>query len=351
MSNTSPQPSGDDENMDDALDELREFDLFLEVASERALTDDPVRITVREMLRRIGQARRGPRVVRRLEGVLAEAGLRTDPPFTETWIDNPITFLPATPRLPSQSGELPAAVEIGMKVASLPSADTEVISVCPNDTIEMAISLMQLHDYSQLAVMTSPHNLKGAITWESVATSRHFQTREVTLSDSIVPHPLVVRYDEELIRVIPLIANPGFAFVRDMRDAISGIITTADLSERFGQLAQPFLALEELEKRLRIIIDHHFSMDQIEAAVDPGDQRTIDTVDDLTLGEVQRLLESPDNFERLGWPVDRKVFVKALQGVCQIRNDLVHFSPDPLEEPQMNLLYGFVRWLRMLGQE
>ena len=318
--------------MSDELNEKPEFERFLKEAASRASTDDPAEITVRQMLAMIGQARRGPRVVRRLEQYLNEAGLRTDPPFTQTWVDNKIAFLPAT--VTSAGGDLEGADEaapIGIKVASLASANCEIVSVCPQDSIELALSLMQLHDYSQLAVMSGSHSLKGAVTWQSIATSR-FKTPEITLTDAMVLHPPEVRYDEDLIPVIPRIAGPGFAFVRGTDNSISGIVTAADLGERFAQLAEPFLALEELERRLRIIIIRHFSVEEIRATADPSDQRDIESADDLTLGDVVHLLQKPQNFDRLSWPVDRNVFVTALDDVRNIRNELVHFSPDPLED-------------------
>jgi superfamily I DNA and RNA helicase len=72
---------------------------------------------------------------------------------------------------------------------------------------------------------------------------------------------------------------------------------------------------------------------------------------DLTFGEYERLLESPDRWERLGWAIDRQTFCGALREIREIRNDVMHFSPDPLEESQIDSLRVFIKWLRVLDPD
>ena len=66
------------------------------------------------------------------------------------------------------------------------------------------------------------------------------------------------------------------------------------------------------------------------------------------MGEFARLLEAPDSWEKLNWPANRSVFVRSLDEVREIRNEVMHFSPDPLEEAQMDLLRTFNKWLEHL---
>lgn len=287
-------------------------------------------------------------MVRRLEQSLADAGLETYPPFTQTWIDNKIALVTATELGRAGTAEASGgSAEIGIKVALLPSANCEVVAVSPQDRLEKAISLMQLYDYSQLAVVSGAHTLKGAVTWQSIAACK-IKSQSPELSDAMQLRPVEVDYDEDLIAVIPRIVGPGFAFVRGPDNSISGIVTMADIGIRFAQIAEPFLVLEELERRLRAVIDRCFSLGEIQAAANPNDQRSIEGADDLTIGDIARLIGQPANFAKLPWVIDRQIFVKALGEVRSIRNDLVHFSPDPLEESQVHLLHNVVRWLREL---
>ena len=64
---------------------------------------------------------------------------------------------------------------------------------------------------------------------------------------------------------------------------------------------------------------------------------------------MQRLLEGPTTWGRMGWPVDRKVFIQSLDAVRQTRNEVMHFSPDPLEEAALDNLSNFLKWVRELA--
>jgi len=81
----------------------------------------------------------------------------------------------------------------------------------------------------------------------------------------------------------------------------------------------------------------------------PGDgTRDVGSAEDLTIGEYVRLLENPDNWGKTKWHVERGVFTDALDRVRALRNDVMHFSPDPLDEDQLDELRRFIRWLRFL---
>lgn len=70
--------------------------------------------------------------------------------------------------------------------------------------------------------------------------------------------------------------------------------------------------LAEIERRLRRVINSRFSADELAAVTDPGDlNRQLGSADALTLGEYVRLIEQPSQWSKLGWNVDRKVFVGA----------------------------------------
>lgn len=81
----------------------------------------------------------------------------------------------------------------------------------------------------------------------------------------------------------------------------------------------------------------------------PGDiGRVTSDASYLTVGEMKRLLENPDNWARLQWRVDRGVFVEALDGVRATRNEVMHFSADPLSEQDVARLRNFNTWLQVL---
>ena len=68
----------------------------------------------------------------------------------------------------------------------------------------------------------------------------------------------------------------------------------------------------------------------------------------MTIGEYVRLLENPDCWSKLEWKLDRKVFIEALKKVQSTRNEVMHFSPDPLDDDDLRHLENFLKWIKKL---
>jgi restriction system protein len=332
---------------------------FLRDAASRAPGQE-VKISIRELLRRWDAKRRGYWIVAQIERDLEKANLTTAPPFTEGWIDSVVTLVrvkqeerkgmeaPATSDLlEATDASLP---EVSLRVGSLSAANCRVISVLPQDSLDKAQSIMMRYDFSQLAVMSSSRDLRGAVTWESIAEAR-IRNPQAALKEAVEPAE-VVRSGDDLLEKIPRVVDAGFVFVQGPDRQISGIVTTADLSNQFATLAKPFFMLAEIERRLRRIIDGAFTSEELREFVDPSDtSRQVKSAADLTIGEYVRLLERPDCWMRLRWALDRKEFIEAMQEVRGTRNEVMHFSPDPLDDDQIVQLGNFLKWLRKLDPE
>jgi restriction system protein len=340
---------------DDVLPGTREE--LLKLAAERSHRD-PVKMSIRRLLRYWGAKRRGYLITDEITHDLAAAKLGTHPPFTEGWIDSFITLVPVTvagfvpdglPE-PASGAATENAVQVSLRVNSLASANAGVESVRLDDSLERAQALMMGNDYSQLAVQSGPRDLRGAISWESIAQAK-IRKPDAGLRDAIFA-PEVVGLEDDLFTRIPMIVDASFVFVRAADRQICGIVTTADLSVEFATLAKPFFLLAEVERRLRRLIDRHFTPDEIAAIVDPIDvQRSAASASNLTIGEVARLLEESGRWGRLGWGLDRSIFIKRLHEIRLIRNEVMHFSPDPLDEDQIHRIELFIRSLRKLDPQ
>jgi len=327
---------------------------FLEFAARRA-AGDPVRLSIRSLLRYWDAKRRGYLITEEIRHDLDAAGLATDPPFTEGWIDSFVTLVPAASAAPEDDGlrasplgtAAASSVQVSLRVNSLASANTHVEYVNLDDSLERAQALMMGKDYSQLAVQSGPRHLRGAISWESIAQAK-IRNPDAGLRDAMFTPEVVGLYDDLLDR-IPRIVDSGFAFVLSPDGQTCGIVTTSDLSEEFATLAKPFFLLAEIERRLRRIIDTHFTKEEIAEIVDPADaRRSATSASDLTIGEFVRLLEEPSRWGRLKWSLDRKVFISELSEIRCIRNEIMHFSPDPLDDKQIRKVELFLRMLRRL---
>jgi Mrr N-terminal domain/CBS domain len=320
---------------------------------EQSLAGEPPQMTVRELIQMWGVNRRRTNVVARVNQTLNAANLTTDRDFALGSLDSIVSIVAQSTDEEPSGGE---ATDVGpvaggnetasLVVGNIPSATGGIKSVSPHDDLIVAHSEMQAHDYSQLAVMEGPHSLKGAISWESIAKAL-LDDPSATLRDCIESNPAVVRTDQPLLDAAPAIAAAGYVFVTD-KNAVVGIITTADLTNQFTLLTRPFLLLGEIEIVIRAAINHRFTPQDLLEATDPNDDRTVEGAESLTLGEVHRFISNVENFDKLGWAADRRVVSTKLDIVRRIRNEVMHFSPDPLEERDLLLLRTFLNWTRSL---
>lgn len=329
---------------------------FLDAAARRGPTN-PSRLSIRDLLGHWNAARRTSGAVARIEADLAEKGLTTRPPFTEGWIDNLIEVVTVGEE-PDPSGrsrgqrlgddtedasEMPA---VTLRVGALESAASQVAAVPPNASLSTAITKMLAHNYSQLAIIDEAGVLRGAVSWESIGKAR-MADPNVTLTAAAVP-ARVVEHDEDLLSQIEEIYGKGYVFVRGPdRQTITGIITAADLTAQFGALARPFVLVEEAERRLRRRVDEVFDIAEIRR-VAPRRPELVNSAADLMLGSYERLLAPQEGWRRLDWPLDHELFLELLRAVREIRNELMHFTPDPLTRHQLDQVEGFVNTLRIV---
>lgn len=330
-------------------------------------------LTVREFIRWFNAERRGYKVTYRIRRHLEEFGLRTLPDFDGAHIDARIRFAlveppvppaeqpahPAAdplPQVPADVVEPPpleaavliagAASEPAFRVSRLLAASTKPLSVAPDCTLREAVTLMLRHDYSQLPVMTNNRDVKGVVSWESIAPKLALREGRVELVRECMKQHHEVQSTDSLFRVIGRIVEHSYVLVRSEDRTISGIVTTTDLSLQFQQLSEPFLLLAEIENHIRLLIDGKFTAEELSSVKDQADpERVIETVADLTFGEYLRLLEMPAHWDKTGMQVDRRTFVKELDKVRLIRNDVMHFDPDGITAEDHTLLRRFVQFL------
>lgn len=234
-----------------------------------------------------------------------------------------------------------------MTVGGVPSASGGVVSIQRDCELDLARALMLRHDYSQIAVLVGSRKLVGAITWKSMAIAA-LRDPGFTLADA-TGNARRVKADSDLLQMTSTIVDLGFVFVADSDKRVAGIVTTVDLVNHFGTLATPFLLIGRIESSLRRILTANFDPSELSQARDPADTgSTNGLASELTLGETLKLLETRQNWKRLGWPLDRAVFVKALEEVKQIRNDVMHFRAEPTADGRDATLQRFHRWLSVM---
>jgi hypothetical protein len=87
----------------------------------------------------------------------------------------------------------------------------------------------------------------------------------------------------------------------------------------------------------------------IQAAKDPADtEREVTCISDLSFGEYMRTFQNPDLCDKLGLMIDRKSFANKLDEIRNIRNEVMHFAPNPLDSEEVLTLWNFSVFLDTL---
>ena len=357
-------------------DEAQEIHLLDRIANLVMQGEEP-EITGRQLLKLFGASRRGARVVSHIRRQLMARNLMTVPDLTEVWVDAPrrVKAVPTEESLqesyealPSasareadaRSGEgtsapAPSAQEEAKKaergdpvhrIGLLPAANKAVTFVSPGSLLKQATTTMMIKDFSQLPILQGERACKGAVSWQSIATTTALGKACEKVDDCSIPVE-EVPWNAALLDVIPKIVDKGFVLVRGPDNRFQGIVTVADLSLQFRALSEPFLLLGQIENLLRVLIERSFSLDEIKFAKNEADpKRVINSVFDLSFGEYVRLLERPESWPKLEVSFDRTPFLKELEEVRALRNDVMHFDPDPLDESDLTLLRQLTAFLQ-----
>ncbi|MFE5329334.1 CBS domain-containing protein [Embleya sp. NPDC056575] len=349
----------------------------LKDARKQADADTPITLTVRDLLGWWGASRRGYLVTDQVATELANHGLSTVPDFAAVGIDDRVALTgpsgdtedvdektaeqepaagqeePRTTGAPgpgTTSGDEEDRGEPiqGQTVGNLPSALKGVVSVPSSASFEEAFTKMRLNGYSQLPVLNGPRNLRGAVTWESIARARYADVA-APFADAIVDAH-AVSYADHLIDVLPDLERFGFLLVKDQTNQIAGIITVADVAAEYGATARPFLLIGDLDRQLRRVISEGLDLAEVIALCDPDGLRKLTAFDQLSFGDYQQVLSNQKQWDRLNWPLDRKSFTARLDELREIRNELMHFNDkDKAGDSAIPMLRNMIELLREHG--
>lgn len=350
--------------------ELKEF---LDMAAAREPGDE-VELSIRELLQKWGAQKRGYWYVQEIRQDLETHGLVTDPPFTSGSIDTPVrlhnpkatmkmlgerreqqdasgqAIAPVDPGSASENQQTESALMEGaLTFAHLHDAlfgetPPPVVSISENDSLVRAQSLMMQHDYSQLPVTAGKWELKGVISWESIARTLMHRP-QATLKECVIAAD-VVKLSDDVLTNIPKIIKNQFVVVQDRTKRTVGMVTTADLAAAFELLSGPFLMIGVAESKLRQVAEAAFDEQTIRDAC--GFSSPARPVEGLTLGELKGLFEKPENWDKLGWNVDRVVFCSLLQDVVDLRNSVMHFRAGETRGTGLRGVRNLLTWLSHL---
>ena len=316
-------------------------------------------LTVREFIGKFGYARRGSEIVSAISNELDKRNLQTVPAFNTVWIDSAISIEPkqkdqkeaADDSSPKQeNGDSTNAVDPTIRIGALEAAGRKPVSVKPDDLLNVATTIMQLNDFSQLPVMQSERVVKGVVSWKSIA-ARVLLGREREFVRQCMDPAEVINIGTPLFDAVGGIQRHDYVLVQDETNKITGIVTASDIAQQFMQLSTPFLLVGEIEGQLRRLIEKFTVEDLERSSQNSGSEKPIDGPTDLTFGDYVQLLGKEENWSRLGLSgIDRKKFVERLDDVRKIRNEVMHFSLDDLPPETIKKLESFADFFRNLAR-
>ena len=355
------------------------------------------RVRVRRLLELAGSERRGYVIVQKIRKVLEGHGLVTLPDFELAWIDNLVRIRLASdadaqeslepeldrvaedggsdelivdPALSVQSQSPPeneavaqplnapsevvllqatdvvitASADPVLRVASLAAANRGVVSISINDKLEKATTLMLFDNYSQLAVMQGDRDVKGMVSWESIARRSMQLPTPATVKDCMI-EARVVNATDPLFDTLPQVEQHGYVLVRD-KGKITGIVSATDFATELASMSQAFMSIGTIERLVRNKLHPCLTETDFTHLEEHSLARTEKDFGRLTFGENVRFMERPEIWTRLKLSVDKAEFTKRISVVTEIRNDVMHFGPDPLSASQKRSLEQMQSFLR-----
>jgi predicted transcriptional regulator len=359
-------------------------------------------VRVRRLLEIFGAARRGIAIVAHIKEKFKAYGLETDPDFETHWIDglvrvqficarstgeanaldetsddqpSPIeASVPldppenesqseqATQETPEEDELIAPVVSPGviqtvteepsdptLRISNFSAAHNAVSFVRFDDPIETATTCMMLHGYSQMPIMQDDRQVRGMISWESIALQYSLGVTPTKVGDCRADAQVI---DERgsFFEAIPTIEKHGYVLVRAKDRRITGIITTSDLSAEFRLRSGPFIRIRDIELHLRQIVlsamtDYDFDVLQETSRARGQKDRAL-----LTFGEYASVLHKVTVWERANLKIDRTEFFKRIEEVRRLRNEVMHFGRDYLTPDELAGLEKMAEFLRNLFQ-
>ena len=324
------------------------------------------------LLGAFGYVRRRKTVIEEINETLEALGLEAEPRITtEMPLEGRIRFSlsGATPE-PTNAADIldangldsslqdevddddsPPEPTFSFTVSELPSAETEVECMPLDATIEQAYTTMRMYNYSQLVVASRENprrsDIKGILSFDSLCQALLNGT-PTTVHDCIDVDVQYAQYDADLESVVNQLSANDVVLIMGRDHRLQGIVTAWDLANEFANLIAPFKRIEEIERRLEILIEKRLGQQRIAEFLGDGElpsDSPIKDVQELTMGDLQRVLASPDHWDMLELNLDRGLFIEGLDDVRNYRNRLMHFG-DPLDNSETEQLTNFCKMVR-----
>lgn len=300
-------------------------------------------ITPRELINSFGWARRTPNCRHTVDSYLEKNMMEVEPSYVNSWVDLEITLRH------KEKAKTKTEKDPIKKIMILAAANKMPQTVKPESSLKEATTLMMLNDYSQLPVMSGSRNPTGYISWNTIGFASANGATSELVKDYMKNDIQLLQQDTPLLDAIETICRNDFVVVIKNDKSPCGIVTAADIASQFLTITEPFVLLEQIENHLRQILHGKILVQDLESLCKNNPSRSICCIDDLNFGEYIRLMEDEKYWNKLELTIDRNVFIKRLDQIREIRNDIMHFDPEGITDHQLRDLKNMSYFLNTRG--
>lgn len=287
----------------------------------------PWRIATERLIRLNGNSRRGKIVNQDINDKLKGRGLVCKPAFENADYYGHVVISDPRDELPEPE-----------TVASLPISAfrgeiQRLISCGPEMSAKKIQTLMVSDDVSQIPVLSGDKkNLYGVVTWRSIAQYRAGMD-EANATEVMGPRIHVASSSDDFLNLVQTIIEQEYVLYRTPDGRIDGIVTASDLAQAFNGTAGIYIQLQELESRLRILLDKS-PIPRLREHLDPKrrSMKNFRGASDMTFGEYLFALADEHIWHATGISFDQAVCLKLFDAVRNVRNGVMHFSSSPDDE-------------------
>lgn len=298
------------------------------------------RIQTRNINEFYGVSRRGFRVIEKVNSLLEKHELVMEPDFASANIYGHVEIKPKPTITLNSELKKPKYLDAIPRIGTIKSSDLnnsedselKLIYVRKETPLQEVISLMLLHNFSQIPILSSKKDVYGLISWKSIGRALALGKNCNSVADCYESVE-VINHDEPLFKVVKIVLEKEVVLVRDFKNEISGIVTATDVGEQFLILSEPFLLIEQIENFIRIILKDKLTYDDINKVLDLSKiEKEIKHLSDMNFGHYVRIFENENLFKKIELKIDRVMLHKMLIDVNKVRNEVMHFSPEAMDE-------------------
>ncbi len=356
--------------MSDATTKLR---AYLRSNSEHQQTPP---LSARKLLAYFGFEQRTEEKVEHVDAALRSLRLRTDPDFRAAHLDAPLVLKRLPPKRLGKEGEAakgasePTATDalprrdlapLSLRANMLVPPDQDLVTAKPQDDLASVVHRMLTRGVSQVPVVDRHHHLAGILALENVATRFPPDLATAKVSEQPLQSANSTSEEARLTPLLDQLLRDGWLVLHDDKRRVKSILTVWDLGKGFLGYVKPYLLVGEIESLIRRLFQSKLRQIDIEASLRPMARAgleslkkallaklpdaevdmAIDSIElppppnephKLTVAQYQTVLNK--NWEAFGFgpAVSRKVFTEQIEWLRPYRNNIAHYSPDPLPE-------------------